>query len=114
MDGVRRHGWRRDRVRAGGDGAAHLVEHPHDLRLRLWVNGVLQQDRATPDIVADIPTLREAISTVMTLEPGDIVALGTPAGVGVARNLLLRAGDVMTAEVQSVGRGANTVVTAPD
>lgn len=89
---------------------AGLVAEPHNLAVRLWVNGKLKQDGCTADMVADIPALLEAVSDVMTLEPGDIVATGTPAGVGVARGEFLRPGDVVTAEVEGVGRVTNHVV----
>lgn len=89
---------------------AGLIDDPRDLRVRLWVNGELQQDGSTADMVADVPELLVALSHVMTLEPGDIVATGTPAGVGVARGTFLKPGDVVSAEVELVGRVTNQVV----
>jgi 2-keto-4-pentenoate hydratase/2-oxohepta-3-ene-1,7-dioic acid hydratase in catechol pathway len=91
---------------------AALVANPQDLGIRLWVNETLQQDGVTSDMVADVPTLLAAITEILTLEPGDIVATGTPAGVGVARDIFLRPGDRVTAEVQGVGRVTNTIVLA--
>lgn len=55
---------------------------PSDLKVRLWLNGELRQDGNTRDMVFDIPTLVAHISQAMTLVPGDLIATGTPAGVG--------------------------------
>src|SRR5260370_9089265 len=74
---------------------AFLVPDPQDLRLRLWVNGVLQQDESTSDMVCTVAELVSAASEVVTLEPGDVIATGTPAGVGAGRGLYLRSGEVV-------------------
>jgi len=58
------------------------VEDPHNLELKLWVNGELKQHGNTSDMIFKIPELIEYISRAMTLEPGDIIATGTPSGVG--------------------------------
>ena len=63
---------------------AFLVPDPQDLRLRLWVNGELQQDESTADMVCPVTELIAAASQVVTLEPGDVIATGTPSGVGAA------------------------------
>ena len=55
----------------------------HDTRVRCWVNGELRQDARTADLIFDIPTLIETISRGITLYPGDMIATGTPAGVGI-------------------------------
>jgi 2-keto-4-pentenoate hydratase/2-oxohepta-3-ene-1,7-dioic acid hydratase in catechol pathway len=81
---------------------SHLVPDPHDLAVRLWVNGELKQNGTTADMVTDIASLIEAASATMTLEPGDIIATGTPAGVGAGRGEFLQPGDVVTAEVITV------------
>jgi 2-keto-4-pentenoate hydratase/2-oxohepta-3-ene-1,7-dioic acid hydratase in catechol pathway len=73
------------------------VPDPQDLRLRLWVNGELQQDESTSDMVCPVAELVSAASEVVTLEPGDVIATGTPSGVGAGRGLYLRAGDVVRA-----------------
>jgi 5-carboxymethyl-2-hydroxymuconate isomerase len=72
------------------------------------------QDGNTANLVFDIPALVEFISAVITLEPGDVVVTGTPAGVGVFRDppVLLAPGDVVTVEVGGVGRLTNPVVAA--
>ena len=69
-----------------------------DLQGRLWVNGDLKQDANTRDLVLDIPGMIEMASSVMTLYPGDIIATGTPAGVGP-----MRAGDKVRIEFERIG-----------
>ena len=54
-----------------------------NLRIRCWVNGELRQDASTRDLIFDIPTLIATLSAGLTLLPGDIIATGTPAGVGI-------------------------------
>jgi len=76
------------------------------LRVRTLVNGVVRQDGSASDMVFDIPTLVSFISGVMTLEPGDLVLTGTPAGVGT-----LSAGDVVEVEVVGVSRVSNPVTS---
>jgi len=69
-----------------------------NLRGRLWVNGDLKQDANTRDLILDIPGMIELASSVMTLYPGDIIATGTPAGVGPIRD-----GDKVKIEFERVG-----------
>jgi 2-keto-4-pentenoate hydratase/2-oxohepta-3-ene-1,7-dioic acid hydratase in catechol pathway len=92
---------------------AWLVNDPHDLRLRLWVNDNLKQDARTSDLILDIWHLVAAASQTVTLEPGDIVTTGTPDGVGAARGEFLRSGDVVTVEIDGLGRLSNPVRTEP-
>lgn len=70
----------------------------HSLQGRLWVNGELRQDANTRDLVLDIPGMIELASSVMTLYPGDIIATGTPAGVGPMRH-----GDKIRIEFERIG-----------
>jgi 2-keto-4-pentenoate hydratase/2-oxohepta-3-ene-1,7-dioic acid hydratase in catechol pathway len=67
--------------------------------MKLWVNDVLKQDANTRDLLVDIPNMITMAASVLTLEPGDIIATGTPAGVGP-----IHAGDVVTIEIDRVGR----------
>jgi 2-keto-4-pentenoate hydratase/2-oxohepta-3-ene-1,7-dioic acid hydratase in catechol pathway len=76
------------------------------LRVRTLVNGKVRQDGTSADMVFDIPALVAYISGVMTLEPGDLVLTGTPAGVGT-----LSAGDVVEVEVVGVSRVSNPVTS---
>jgi len=89
---------------------AFLVPDPQDLRLRLWVNGELQQDESTADMVCSVAELIAAASEVVTLEPGDVIPTGTPSGVGASRGLYLRAGDVVRATIDGLGTLENTVI----
>lgn len=74
-------------------------------RVRGWVNGELRQDAVTPDMIFDIPTLIETCSRGITLLPGDIIATGTPAGVGMGLNppQYLKTGDVVRIEIDGIG-----------
>ncbi len=82
-----------------------------DLMLRCWVNGELRQEASTRDLIFDIPTLIETISAGITLETGDIIATGTPAGVGIGYQppRFLKHGDVVTIEVDGIGRLENRI-----
>jgi 2-keto-4-pentenoate hydratase/2-oxohepta-3-ene-1,7-dioic acid hydratase in catechol pathway len=88
---------------------AFLVPDPQDLRVRLWVNGELQQDESTADMVCPVTELIAAASEVVTLEPGDVIATGTPSGVGAGRGLYLRGGDVVRVSIDGLGTLENTV-----
>lgn len=87
------------------------IGDPHDLRISARVNGETRQDSSTGRMVVKIPELIAHISRGITLEPGDLVSTGTPAGVGVARRppAFLKDGDVVEVEVQSVGALRNRV-----
>jgi 2-keto-4-pentenoate hydratase/2-oxohepta-3-ene-1,7-dioic acid hydratase in catechol pathway len=85
---------------------------PHNLQLRCWVNGVLKQDSNTAQLMLDVAGAIAVLSHGRTLEPGDIIATGTPEGVGFARKPpeFLAAGDVVECEVEGIGRLRNAVV----
>jgi 2-keto-4-pentenoate hydratase/2-oxohepta-3-ene-1,7-dioic acid hydratase in catechol pathway len=87
------------------------VPDPHALIVRLWVNGELRQEASTRDMIFDIPCLIEMLSRGMTLEPGDIIATGTPGGVGWTRTppAFLRHGDLVQCEVAGIGTLRNRV-----
>jgi 2-keto-4-pentenoate hydratase/2-oxohepta-3-ene-1,7-dioic acid hydratase in catechol pathway len=86
------------------------VPDPQDLRLRLWVNDELQQDESTADMVCTVAELIAAASEVATLEAGDVIATGTPSGVGAGRGLYLRPGDTVRTSIDGLGTLENTVV----
>jgi 2-keto-4-pentenoate hydratase/2-oxohepta-3-ene-1,7-dioic acid hydratase in catechol pathway len=88
---------------------------PHGLRLRTWVNDELRQDSNTKQLIFDCFALVEHLSTAFTLEPGDVVATGTPAGVGIGMKppRLLCAGDVVRVEIEGIGALANPVIDEP-
>jgi len=77
---------------------------PADLRVLCRVNGVPRQDGRTRDMIFDIPSLVSYISHIMTLEPGDVIYTGTPAGIGP-----LAAGDVVEVEIEGIGILRNPV-----
>ncbi len=87
------------------------IENPHNLNLSLKVNGVEKQNSNTQFLLFNIHDLIEDLSTVFTLEVGDIIATGTPAGVGAGRNPQewLHEGDVVEATVEGIGTIVNTV-----
>ncbi len=90
---------------------ADEIADPHALGLRLRVNGVVKQESNTSQLIYNLPVIIETLSAGLTLEPGDIIATGTPAGVGFARNPpeFLKPGDVVEAEVDSIGLLRNPV-----
>jgi 2-keto-4-pentenoate hydratase/2-oxohepta-3-ene-1,7-dioic acid hydratase in catechol pathway len=89
---------------------AFQVPDPQDLRIRLWLNGELQQDESSADMICGVAELVSAASEVVTLEPGDVILTGTPAGVGASRGLFLRDGDVVRTGIDGLGTLQNTVI----
>jgi 2-keto-4-pentenoate hydratase/2-oxohepta-3-ene-1,7-dioic acid hydratase in catechol pathway len=81
-------------------------------RVRGWVNGALRQDGLTKDMIHDLPTLIETCSRGITLHPGDVIATGTPAGVGMGQTppQWLRAGDAVRIEIDGIGHIENRFV----
>jgi 2-keto-4-pentenoate hydratase/2-oxohepta-3-ene-1,7-dioic acid hydratase in catechol pathway len=92
---------------------AWLVPDPQNLHLKLTVNGEVKQDSSTASIVVGVDELVAAASRMVTLEPGDVILTGTPAGVGMPRKTFLHDGDVMVAEIEGLGRIENRIVSAP-
>jgi 2-keto-4-pentenoate hydratase/2-oxohepta-3-ene-1,7-dioic acid hydratase in catechol pathway len=91
------------------------VGDPHALELRTWVNGELRQHSSTKQLITDCFEMVEMLSTVCTLEPGDVVATGTPSGValGMRPPKWLKVGDVVRIEIERVGVLENRVVEEP-
>ncbi|NML42346.1 fumarylacetoacetate hydrolase family protein [Ramlibacter sp. G-1-2-2] len=91
------------------------VPDPHALGLRLYVNGELRQQDVTGSMIHDIYAQIAYLSTAFTLEPGDLIATGTPSGVGVAMEpqRFLQVGDVMRCEIDGIGVLENRVVPEP-
>jgi 2-keto-4-pentenoate hydratase/2-oxohepta-3-ene-1,7-dioic acid hydratase in catechol pathway len=87
------------------------VPDPHQLTIAARVNGVTLQDSNTNQLIFGIPQLIAYISASITLEPGDVIATGTPAGVGVFRNppIVLKDGDIVEVEIQGLGTLRNPV-----
>jgi 2-keto-4-pentenoate hydratase/2-oxohepta-3-ene-1,7-dioic acid hydratase in catechol pathway len=82
---------------------ARFVAHD-SLQLKLWVNGDLKQDANTRDMIWSLAEQIAAVSEHVTLEPGDILLTGTPAGVGLATGTFLNVGDIVEAEIDGLGR----------
>lgn len=84
---------------------------PANLTVKCWVNDELRQNANTRDLIFDIPTLIETISAGITLQPGDVIATGTPAGVGIGFTppRFLKRGDRVMIEIEGLGRLSNTV-----
>jgi len=91
------------------------IGDPHQLRLRTFVNDELRQDSNTKELIFDCFDLVEHLSTAFTLEPGDVIATGTPSGVGIALKppALLKTGDVVRIEIEGIGSIANEVIDEP-
>ena len=86
---------------------------PADLRIRTWVDGELRQDGSTKEMVTGIGEMIAALSQVCTLEPGDLVATGTPGGVGAFSGKLLRPDQRVRVEIEGIGTIENLVVAEP-
>jgi len=90
------------------------IPDPHKLSIKLRLNGQTMQDSNTDQLIFGVPQLIEFLSQTITLEPGDVIATGTPAGVGFARQppVFLKAGDQMEVEIEGLGTLTTPVVAA--
>lgn len=91
--------------------SADEVGDPANLNVKCWINGELRQDANTSDLIFDIPTIIATLSAGITLQPGDVIATGTPAGVGIGFKppRFLKVGDTMTISIDRLGTLTNTV-----
>ena len=87
------------------------IPDPSNLRLRTWVNGELRQDGNTHTLIFDVAAIIAFLTQQMTLEPGDIIATGTPAGVGLGMKpqVWLQPGDTIRMEIEGIGVLENSV-----
>ena len=87
------------------------ISDPHKLSIKLVLNGRTMQDSNTDQFIFGVPELIEFLSRTITLEPGDVIATGTPSGVGFARKppVFLQPGDKMVVDIESVGSLSNPV-----
>ena len=85
---------------------ATFVADPQKLSITLTVNGQIKQSSTTANMIFSIREILEHLTSIMTLEPGDVIATGTPAGVGHGKKPpeYLQAGDTMTVEIESLGQ----------
>ncbi len=90
---------------------ADEIPNPNTLRIRTILNGTTMQDSNTSDMIFDVPTLIEFLSSSTTLLAGTVILTGTPQGVGVARKpqIFLKAGDSITVEIEKIGSLTNPV-----
>lgn len=86
------------------------IGNPHDLTITLTVNGEVKQHSKTDDMIYDIYDQIAYISQAMTLEPGDILATGTPSGVGIVTQTWLKPGDLCRVEISGLGAIENPIV----
>jgi 2-keto-4-pentenoate hydratase/2-oxohepta-3-ene-1,7-dioic acid hydratase in catechol pathway len=92
---------------------ADEIPNPHDLGIRLWVNGELRQESNTGAMIFDIPAQIEYASSITRLEPGDILSTGTPAGAGLGSgSKILQDGDELVCEIDRIGTLRNRVKAA--
>ena len=89
---------------------------PHNLMLRTFVNGDLRQETSTNDLIFSCYDIIEFLTTAFTLEPGDVIATGTPSGVGISMQPqgTLKLGDVVKVEIDGLGFIENEVIAEPD
>jgi 2-keto-4-pentenoate hydratase/2-oxohepta-3-ene-1,7-dioic acid hydratase in catechol pathway len=122
--------WQREKALGGGqfargksfDGFCPLgpcivtrdeIADPNNLKIKSVLNGQIMQDHTTADMIFDVPTLIESLSSTMTLRPGAVILTGTPHGVGFARNppVWMKDGDTIIVDIERVGRLENSVTT---
>jgi len=86
------------------------IPDPQAVDLRLDVNGTAMQEDSTRNMIWTVREQIAYLSTIVTLEPGDVVATGTPTGVGMGRGIYLKDGDAITATIRGIGKLENRVV----
>jgi 2-keto-4-pentenoate hydratase/2-oxohepta-3-ene-1,7-dioic acid hydratase in catechol pathway len=94
---------------------ADEIKDPHHLRLKTWIDGDLRQDSNTQHMIFNCYEIIEYLTQAMTLEPGDVIATGTPSGVGVKMNPrgYMKAGQTVTIEIEGIGTLSNPVIDEP-
>jgi 2-keto-4-pentenoate hydratase/2-oxohepta-3-ene-1,7-dioic acid hydratase in catechol pathway len=88
------------------------VADPQKMKMTLRVNGHVEQDASTADMVFPVAAVIEFISSFVTLEPGDVISTGTPSGVGASKGKFLKPGDAIDAQIQNIGVLRNPVAAA--
>jgi 2-keto-4-pentenoate hydratase/2-oxohepta-3-ene-1,7-dioic acid hydratase in catechol pathway len=91
--------------------SADAVADPQNLPMKLSVSGAVQQDATTALQIFPVAAVIEFISSFVTLEPGDMISTGTPSGVGSAKGIFLKPGDVMEASIGQIGTLVSPVVS---
>jgi 2-keto-4-pentenoate hydratase/2-oxohepta-3-ene-1,7-dioic acid hydratase in catechol pathway len=92
------------------------IKNPHDLAIKTWVDNDLRQNANTCQMIFNCYEMVAYLSQAMTLEPGDVIATGTPSGVGVKMQPrgYLKPGQTVTIEIESIGRLTNSVIQEPE
>jgi 2-keto-4-pentenoate hydratase/2-oxohepta-3-ene-1,7-dioic acid hydratase in catechol pathway len=93
--------------------SADAVADPQTLALRLTVNGQVMQEATTAQMIFPVASIVSFLSQWVTLEAGDILSTGTPSGVGAARGIFLRPGDLVVASIEGIGRLESPVIAEP-
>lgn len=93
-----------------------VITDPHKLSIKLILNGKTMQDSNTDQLIFGVPELIEFLSQTITLEPGDVIATGTPPGVGFARKppVFLQPGDEMVVDIEGIGKLGNPVIATQE
>ena len=94
--------------------SADVVPDPQALPIKLTVNGQIKQDATTAEMIFPVPAIVSFLSEFVTLQPGDVIATGTPSGVGSASGTFLRAGDYVRATIAPIGTLENPVEAEDD
>ncbi|WP_339734212.1 fumarylacetoacetate hydrolase family protein [uncultured Gimesia sp.] len=90
--------------------SSNEIKDPQTLKMKLSVNGNVEQDSSTSEMIFPVAAIIEFISSFVHLEPGDVISTGTPSGVGASKNKFLKNGDEMHAEIEQIGVLKNPVV----
>jgi 2-keto-4-pentenoate hydratase/2-oxohepta-3-ene-1,7-dioic acid hydratase in catechol pathway len=90
------------------------IDDPQNLKMTLKVNGQTRQNANTSDMIFNVYEIVSFLSFIMTLEPGDIIATGTPEGVAIATGNFLKAGDKIECTIEKIGTLTNTLGTEPE
>jgi 2-keto-4-pentenoate hydratase/2-oxohepta-3-ene-1,7-dioic acid hydratase in catechol pathway len=88
---------------------ASSISNPQDIALKLWVNGELKQNGRSSQMIFSVAEQISTASRIMTLDPGDVLLTGTPAGVGAPKKTFLKVGDQVDAEIEGIGRMSVTI-----
>ena len=92
---------------------AAVIGDPQNLRLNLTLNDKVMQDDTSASMIFNIAEQISYLSSILTLSPGDVIATGTPNGVGLGHGVFLKPGDTVSARIEKIGALTNPVVAAP-
>ncbi|MNN37480.1 Ureidoglycolate lyase [compost metagenome] len=89
---------------------ASQIADPHRLALKLWVSGELMQDSSTEKLIFDVPEQISMLSSRVTLQPGDMILTGTPAGTGAPKKRFLQPGETVRLSIEGIGEFEHSMV----